>query len=114
MNQNKNINLSGGVGSQNRDTKTSQLGINQSKVGAIKSYATKITTARQRLADYLLKQDMKLLTSFAEYVETGSFVNSSYIEYIKNDLKKEKFGAFLERNPVFKEIVWEIEDELRK
>jgi hypothetical protein len=113
MSLNKNINMTGGAGSQNRDTKTSQLSINQSKVGAIKSYATKITTARERLASYLLKQDLKLLTSFSEYVATSSFVESSYIVYLKNDLKKEKLISFLERNPVFDEIVKEIEIELK-
>jgi hypothetical protein len=113
MSLNKNINMTGGVGSQNRDTKTSQLSINQSKVGAIKSYATKITTARERLASYLLKQNLKLLTSFSEYVETNSFVKSSYIVYLLNDMKKEKLSTFLERNPVFDEIVNEIENELK-
>lgn len=113
MNSNPNINLSGGTGSQNRDTKTSsQLGVNQSKVSAIKSYSSKIITARTRFANYLLKQNIKLLTSFTEYVTKGSFVKSSYIVYLQNDMKKESLEEFMKRNPQFIEIVAEIEKEI--
>ncbi|MGL4759204.1 MAG: hypothetical protein ACRCXZ_07730 [Patescibacteria group bacterium] len=113
MNLNKNINLSGGVGSQNRDTKSSQLGINQSKVGAIKTYSSKIVSARARLSQFLLKKNIKLLTSFTEYVTGGSFLNASYIVYLDKDNKQESLATFIERNPNFKEIVEEIELELR-
>jgi hypothetical protein len=114
MNQNKNINMSGGVGSQNLDTKQAQYGVNSSKVSAIRSYSGTVMNNRKSLEKFLLSKGMKLVTSFSEFVTTNSFIKSSFIIYIEHKDSMERLSDFVLRNPQFEDVVNKIEFELKK
>jgi hypothetical protein len=113
MNPNKNINV-GSAGNQNLDTRQSQYGVNAGKVGIIRTYTSKVVSLREQFENFLLTQNIKLVTSFSEMVTNKSFINSSYIIYVDQDGKREKLSKFLERNIKLKEVAEKIELEVRK
>lgn len=76
----------------------------------IKGVTSSIINSREDLAEFLLKKDIQLLTSLTEFLDTGSFIKSSYVAYIKHDNKQESFGDFLVRYPEFEKIAYLIED----
>jgi hypothetical protein len=108
----KNIDVSGGS-SQNLDTRGyDNFTITQEQISAIRVISAQVISSREELEQFLKKHDIKLLTSFSDLIETRSFIQSSYIIYIMNNMTMEKLVTFLERNPNFQKIVDKIEQEL--
>jgi hypothetical protein len=115
MNPDSNINMTGGVSSQNLDSNaSSKLGVNSNKVNAIRSFSRKIISSRQQLEEYLLTKNLKLVTSFSDFVANQSFIKSSYIIYLEYNEQMELFSNFLLRNPAYQDIADKIEAESKK
>ncbi len=110
----QNMNRSDSSSSQNLDGKKKEYSTNSDKVSAIRSYSGKIVNSRKDLENYLLKQGIKLVTSFSDFVKTNSFLDSSYVVYVSNNDSMEKLADFVDRNPKFADIVVKIELELKK
>jgi hypothetical protein len=109
MNPDSNINMTGGVSSQNLDSNaSSKLGVNSNKVNAIRSFSRKIISSRQQLEEYLLTKNLKLVTSFSDFVANQSLI---YLEYNE---QMELFSNFLLRNPAYQDIADKIEAESKK
>jgi hypothetical protein len=104
-----NPNNSSGSKNENRDTGFNTPSLNQ-LASSIKNATASVKASREELEKYLLTRDIKLVTSYVEFIETNSFINSSYVMYLKYDNKKESFGDFLVRYPEFEEIAYMIED----
>ena len=115
MSFNQNINVSSSVGNQNLDTKANaSFGANISQIKAIKSFSSKILSTRKELENYLLTKNIKLLTSFSDFVASQSFIASSFVVYLDYKEQMEPFSDFLVRNPAFQELADKIEVESKK
>jgi hypothetical protein len=114
MSQEQFTNRSDSTSNQNLDSKSKDYKVNKSKVDAIRSYSGKIINSRKQLEEYLLTKGIKLVTSFSEFVNTNSFIESSYVVYVFQSNSIENLSDFVQRNPQFAEIVVKIELELQE
>lgn len=106
FNPNQNLNP---TKSENKDTGFNTSSLNQ-LASSIKNATASVKASREELEKYLLTRDIKLVTSYIEFIQTQSFIKSSYVLYLKYDSKKETFGDFLVRYPEFETIAYMIED----
>ena len=112
-NINSASNKNDSTSNQNLDKKKKDYLTNQTKVGAIRSYSGTIIKSRLELEKYLLKQNIRLVTSFSDFVVNNSFIESSYVIYEEYKNNIEKLSDFVSRNPEFLDVIVKIEEELR-
>jgi hypothetical protein len=113
MSQEQFTNRNDSTSNQNLDKKKNDYLTNTNKVNAIRSYSSNIINSRKDLENYLMKQGIKLVTSFSDFVKTNSFLDSSYVVYVFHENSMEKLSEFVNRNPQFLDIVIKIELELQ-
>jgi hypothetical protein len=85
--------------SGNLEKKESNLGVSSAKVSSVKAATTRIIQTRDELAKYLLEHGIKLLTSAKIFADTGDFIESSFVIYLKHGEYKESLQNFLQKNP---------------
>jgi hypothetical protein len=82
---------------------------NQSTISAIQSATSALSSNREELEAFLLTKGLKLVTSLTEFLETSSFIKSSYIINLNDNDAKISYGEFLVKYPEFEKISFLIE-----
>jgi hypothetical protein len=79
----------------------------------VRTVTSQIIATRSALKNHLIQFNLKLITSSVEFDTSGSFINSSYIEYLNHQSYREKFTSFLQRYPQFQQVAMQIDSQLQ-